>query len=324
MLQAVPQLNSNCGERFGWVNRYLRFVTIPQLNCHLRFYREERIKEMTVDNTFMIKKIQAMKTLFAIYSPLTKMPYIQCDEETFDDQVHLFTELENAKTFCEEKMKEKIPLLIHKLENEKIILQFYNELYLIGVNAVVYHDEVNATHMELDKIIKIHDWEDKKQKPVLNPLLQLTAAYFFQEARRPEQPKDDPQRNRLLHELEEEMLVNIGRSTLILPVIPKPVKEGEENQPPQLGAVVLKNNKNEVFQPVFTDFSEIIKMYPKDIQKFHAMAVPFSKLPAQVLENSQGMVLNPAGFNLILNRQLLQLISQRFVQTDGGSEKEKQ
>ena len=28
---------------------------------------------MTVDNTFMIKKIQAMKTLFAIYSPLTKI-----------------------------------------------------------------------------------------------------------------------------------------------------------------------------------------------------------------------------------------------------------
>ena len=142
---------------------------------------------MTVDNTFMIKKIQAMKTLFAIYSPLTKMPYIQCDEETFDDEIHLFTELENAKKFCQEMMKQKIPLAIRKLENEKMILQFYNELYQDGVNAVLYHDEVNVTRMDLDKIVRLPEPDQNRQKPVSNPLLQLTAAYFFQEARRPDQ-----------------------------------------------------------------------------------------------------------------------------------------
>ena len=268
---------------------------------------------MTVDNTFMIKKIQAMKTLFAIYSPLTKMPYIQCDEETFDDEIHLFTELENAKKFCQEMMKQKIPLAIRKLENEKAILQFYNELYQDGVNAVLYHDEINVTRMDLDKIVRLPEPDQNRQKPVSNPLLQLTAAYFFQEARRPDQSKDDPQRSRRLHELGEEMLVNIGRSTVILPVIENPNPEGEESKGKQLGAVVLKNNKNEIFQPVFTDLHEIIRMYPNSVQKFRALNLPFSKLPAQVLKDSKGFVLNPAGFNLLLNRDLLNLIAQRFV-----------
>ncbi|HIX78093.1 MAG TPA: SseB family protein [Candidatus Fusicatenibacter merdavium] len=271
----------------------------------------------------MIKKLQAMKTLYAIYSPLTKMPYIECDEETFDDEVHLFSDLDMAKSYCQEMGKNKIHLAVRKLEGEKVILQFYNELFQDGVNAVLYHDEVNKTRMELGRIIKLPETENMPNAPVRNPLLQLTAAYFFQEARRPEMPKDDPERNRHLHELEEEMLVNIGRSTLILPVIEKPVQEGEESKGKQLGAVVLKNNKNEIFQPVFTDLTEIVRMYPKAIQQFRAMNVPFAKLPAQVLKNSQGFVLNPAGFNLILNRDLLNMIAQRFVPQEESKEEKK-
>ncbi len=292
-------------------------------NCDSEIRSEERTKKMTVDNTFMIKKLQAMKTLYAIYSPLTKMPYIECDEETFDDEVHLFSDLDMAKSYCQEMGKNKIHLAVRKLEGEKVILQFYNELFQDGVNAVLYHDEVNKTRMELGRIIKLPETENMPNAPVRNPLLQLTAAYFFQEARRPEMPKDDPERNRHLHELEEEMLVNIGRSTLILPVIEKPVQEGEESKGKQLGAVVLKNNKNEIFQPVFTDLTEIVRMYPKAIQQFRAMNVPFAKLPAQVLKNSQGFVLNPAGFNLILNRDLLNMIAQRFVPQEESKEEKK-
>ena len=106
-------------------------------------------------------------------------------------------------------------------------------------------------------------------------------------------------------------------------MIEKPVQEGEESKGKQLGAVVLKNNKNEIFQPVFTDLTEIVRMYPKAIQQFRAMNVPFAKLPAQVLKNSQGFVLNPAGFNLILNRDLLNMIAQRFVPQEESKEEKK-
>jgi len=288
-----------------------------------RFFRsageEERIKIMTVDNTFMIKKLQAMKTLFAVYSPLTKMPYVECDQETFDDQIHLFADLEMAKTFCQENAKDKVPMAIRKLEEDKVILGFYHELYQNGVNAVVYHDEVNQTRMELETIIQIPDWSKMKQRPVFNPLIQLTAAYFFQEARRPEQPKDNPERNRRLHELEEEMLVNITRGNLLLPVIEQPAQEGEDGQK-RLGAVIVKNNKDEVFQPIFTDLTELARMYPNAAKEFKVIAVPFSKLVTQVLKDSKGFVLNPAGFNMILNRQLLALIAQRFVQPEEKEE----
>ena len=279
----------------------------------LRSVPEKKGIKMTVDNTFMIKKLQAMKTLFAVYSPLTKMPYVECDPETFDDQIHLFESLEKAKAYCEETAKNKIPLAIRKLEEEKQILPFYHELYQNGVNAVLYHDEKNETRMELGAIIRIPDWDKMEKRPVFNPLLQLTAAYFFQEARRPDQPKDNPERNRMLHEREEEMLVNIARASLVLPVIEKPAEEGEEGQGKKLGAVILKNNKNEIFQPVFTDFTEIAKMYPKAGAEFKIMTIPFPKLIPQLLKESTGFVINPAGFNLVLNRKLLELIAQRFL-----------
>lgn len=271
---------------------------------------------MTVDNTFMIKKLQAMKTLFAVYSPLTKMPYVECDRETFDDQIHLFADLEKAKEYCQETAKNKIPLAIRKLEEEKQIIPFFHELYQNGVNVIVYHDEMNETRMELETIITIPDWDKMERRPVFNQLLQLTAAYFLQEARRPDQPKDDPERRKMLHELEEEMLVNIARSSLILPIVEKPAKEGEEEKGKQFGAVILKNGKNEIFQPVFTDFSEVARMYPKAGTDFKVMTIPFPKLATQLLKDAQGFVINPAGFNLILNRNLLEMIAQRFVPQD--------
>lgn len=271
---------------------------------------------MTVDNTFMIKKLQAMKTLFAVYSPLTKMPYVECDQETFDDQVHLFADLEKAKEYCQETAKNKIPLAIRKMEEEKQIIPYYHELYQNGVNVIIYHDEMNETRMELEKIIPIPDWDKMERRPVFNQLLQLTAAYFLQEARRPDQPKDDPERRKMLHELEEEMLVNIARSSLVLPIVEKPAKEGEEEKGKQFGAVILKNGKDEIFQPVFTDFTEVARMYPKAGAEFKIMTVPFPKLATQLLKNAQGFVINPAGFNLVLNRSLLEMIMQRFVPQD--------
>ena len=46
---------------------------------------------MTIDHKFAIKKLQKLDGFFTAFSPLTRMPYIHCDEETFDDQVYLFS-----------------------------------------------------------------------------------------------------------------------------------------------------------------------------------------------------------------------------------------
>ena len=51
-----------------------------------------RYNIMAIDHSFMIRKIQTLPEMFVIFSQLTKQPYVTCDEETFDDQIHIFTD----------------------------------------------------------------------------------------------------------------------------------------------------------------------------------------------------------------------------------------
>ena len=54
---------------------------------------EERTQpQMTVDNSFTMKKFQSMEIIYVTFSQITKLPYVECDPETFDDQVYMFTE----------------------------------------------------------------------------------------------------------------------------------------------------------------------------------------------------------------------------------------
>ena len=52
---------------------------------------------MAIDNGLIIKKLQKLDVFFAAFSQFTKMPYAECDPETFDDQVYLFAEEETAE-----------------------------------------------------------------------------------------------------------------------------------------------------------------------------------------------------------------------------------
>ena len=62
---------------------------------------EERTQpQMTVDNSFTMKKFQSMEIIYVTFSQITKLPYVECDPETFDDQVYMFTEEEAAKEFA--------------------------------------------------------------------------------------------------------------------------------------------------------------------------------------------------------------------------------
>ena len=40
---------------------------------------------MTVDNSFTMKKFQSMEIIYVTFSQITKLPYVECDPETFDD-----------------------------------------------------------------------------------------------------------------------------------------------------------------------------------------------------------------------------------------------
>ena len=75
-------------------------------------------------------------------SQATKLPYVICDQESFNDQVWVFATEEEIKAFGKKKLEDKILLMGMKYE-KKDYPRFYGTLYAIGVNSVVWVDGEN-------------------------------------------------------------------------------------------------------------------------------------------------------------------------------------
>ena len=62
---------------------------------------------MAIDNSFIIKKLQGLPEMFVIFSQSTKHPYVTCNEESFDDQIHIFSDAEAAHAYVVAKNEQE-------------------------------------------------------------------------------------------------------------------------------------------------------------------------------------------------------------------------
>lgn len=258
-----------------------------------------------MENNFIqeVQKIQKAENLYTAFFSGTNMPFVTCSQETFNDQVWLFSTEEEVKDFGQKYLDKKILLIGVKLENKQF-LSFFSSLYPLGVNEVVLAEGEQVTEIPLDKIVTRPDLSKvpEKQRPVTNPQLQLTGLYFMQEVRRPvpdEQKKD-------LKALEEEVLVNVVRGRYLLPL---EMPEGEAaKEKPQFQIPCVKNKDGKVFQPVFTDMQEFQKFNKE--KKFRPSVIPFDGLKKIMGENIEGVVINPTTMNLILLKEHIVTLSK--------------
>ena len=95
-----------------------------------------------------IKELQTRDEIFVAYSQATKLPYVICDQESFNDQVWVFATEEEIKAFGKKKLEDKILLMGMKYE-KKDYPRFYGTLYAIGVNSVVWVDGENQIEVVL-------------------------------------------------------------------------------------------------------------------------------------------------------------------------------
>ena len=91
--------------------------------------------------------------IFALISLCTREPYVVCDEETFDDEVFLFLDEEEAKKEAARLAEEKVPVTVAKI-NGKDMLVFFTGLYALGVNALVVTDKGEKASMQVSDIVK--------------------------------------------------------------------------------------------------------------------------------------------------------------------------
>lgn len=244
-----------------------------------------------------IKEIQGRENIFVAYSQTTKLPYVTCGEESFNDQAWFFTEKEAIKEFGKKKVEEKILLMGMRYE-KKDFPRLYGLLFAIGVNTVMWNDGDEQMEIDLEKIVRKPDLSnvEPQKRPLINPTLQLSGIYFIQELRRPV-PKEE---HKNLRALEEEVIVNLRKSEFLIAM----QKKGDE--PDKVNIPYLKDKEGKILQPVFSDVLEFEK-FAKG-KRLRIAKVPFDKLPNVLIEQAEALVVNPMGFNLVLNRDQLKKI----------------
>lgn len=254
-------------------------------------------------NKEIIQKLQTMNEVYTILSRATRQPFVICDQESFNDQVWVFEKKEDLEEAVKPLIEQKNPVAAITVEN-KSFLNFYSVLYMLGVNSVVFFEEDRKTELELNTIIRQPDLSavPEEKRPLFNPQLQLSGIYFMQEYRRGVELSE----KKNLAELEEEVAANVVKSKYLLALQDKKDENGKLN----VQVPYVKNEKGEIFQPLFTDPEEFRKF--NGANKFRAMLADFANLEKVLIPSAKGVVINPQGFNLVILKDKIPAMRQRF------------
>ena len=191
---------------------------------------------MGVDKSDVLKKMREAEAIYVLMSDCTRMPFVVCDPETYDDQVLIFFSEEEAMKGGQEFLKEGNPLKIFNIEN-KYMLSFYSSLFPAGVNGMwVGKDTEEEIKLQLTELVRRPE-QKPGEEPIENPSFQITAMYFMQKARKQKEMKITED----MKDLQEELMAHYQDATFITAVT-------EEKKMP-----VLNKNDGQVLLPVFTD-----------------------------------------------------------------------
>ena len=245
-----------------------------------------------------VKELRNRDEVFVAYSQATKLPYVTCDEETFNDQARIFATEEEIKEYGKKLLEDKVLLMGMKYE-KKDFPRLYGTLYAIGVNSVIWTDGEEQIEVEIGRIASQRDMSkiEPSKRPLLNPSLELSGIYFMQELRRP--VKQEEHNN--LRELEEELVANLRKAEFLIAINAEKEEDGKLHIP------YLKNKEDKILQPVFTDVMEFEKFGRG--KNLRVAKVAMDKLPGLMIPQASAYVVNPLGFNLILNKEQVEKIA---------------
>lgn len=248
--------------------------------------------------------LRKTEQVYVIFSQCTRMPYVVCDDNTYDDEILLYFQEDDAKRAVKGLLEKKEPVLALKVE-KKNLLAFYVSLMPLGVNCILVNQYIQPEErsdekengersdesalveipIQLDEIIRRKETEEEGKILIENPQFHLTALYFMQNVRKTRQVKFTEE----LKELHEEMMAHYQRGKYIIPV--------KENA----GTLVMKQKNGQIFQPVFTDIHEYKKFLSMNHEEHIKTAVlPADKIPGILAPETTGVAVNPFGVNLQL------------------------
>lgn len=221
---------------------------------------------------------------FVVMSLCTKLPYIVCDEETYDDEVLIYFTDDEVRAEFERLNKMRIPVNVTKL-NTKQMMFFFTSLFTMGVNAMLLNMNGEKTIVQLTEIVKKKEKEEMPEGSnwVENPELHLTAIYLAQTLRTPTTENITDK----LRELQEELTDCFRKGKFIFGM----EKEGQ-------GTPLAKLKDEKTYLPVFTDVLEFQRFNKEN--KFRPVVVEGANLPKILPKQAQGVVLNMMSVGLPL------------------------
>jgi len=225
--------------------------------------------------------------IYCIMSDATKMQYVQCNPETFDDEILVFLNQDEANAKAKELIEAGEPVRVITVPM-KDLLGFYTSLYAIGVNSIRVKMQYEPEMViQLDELIKrpAEGELPAGQRRIENPAFHLTALYFMQLIK----SKKAKEKREEAKNLSEELTAHFVKGTYIMAV-------QADGKIPLLRKKI--GEENVAFQPVFTDMPEFMKFNIN--QKFHPLIVEMKKIPEIMVKEAKGVIVNPVGVNLVM------------------------
>ncbi len=242
--------------------------------------------------------LQKADPLYVMISDATRLPFIECDEETYDDEALLFDNQEAAQNIADSLTGKGY--LVRSMEvpvNQR--LAFFSSLFSMGINALLLNKGTEKSQLiELAEFISRPELprfsseiaEQLKKDPnikfhVENPEFHLTAIYYIQKVRN----NQAGQWKKEAEELHEEMLAHYREGYYIS-------AKSENGSMP-----LLRKKDGLVLQPLFTDLQEFAKFQRANkgmkLQNFIVSEKNFLKF---LVKEASGIVINPFGISLVL------------------------
>ena len=115
--------------------------------------KEENKNGQSPEKEQLLSSLRNAEEMYVFMSLCTKMPYVLCDEETFDDEVLLYYTEEDAQREGKKLIEQRIPIQIAKIE-KKQLLGFFSSLYPMGVNGLVINKNMESeARLQLGELV---------------------------------------------------------------------------------------------------------------------------------------------------------------------------
>ena len=242
---------------------------------------------MSVNKNEILVQLRQRENVYVMYSKCTRMPFVLCDPETYDDEVFIFFQEADGAQEANQLNASGNPVQMVKIE-KKSFLPFYSGLYPMGVNCLVVNKGTDSEiAIQLEDLVRRQENQKLPEGTVQieNREFHLTALYFMQELRR----KPHNELTEMLKELQEELLTHYSEGTFILAV--------REDK----GIAIMKQKDGKTLLPIFTDVQEFQKFQAMNQNtKFGTAMVKPEKILGFLPKDAAGVLVNPIGVNLPL------------------------